>query len=607
MPSAYSFSNANSCELVLPQQESNSYATIPAETVTKIALRLKHQIETVIPCELEEELVTKALSPVLTPKVVDTSREAGGKENGACVIFCLLICKHWFLKQAKVELWDADLHEVRAVACEVIAKRLIESEKDQKFLQERMLLQRFSIVVDGEDSPVANAIEKAVDFHALIVIGSSGYQKCVSYLWRGWIVQSDSHPAHFTTYKDRDNTSYWAHLDPDRIRVPLYQNALQVTFSIIFLALYTGAINTINPTGDLDMVEVLLYVFTLGFIFDEIAKLYKVGRFYISFWNCFNSVLYVLLTISFVTRMIALSYEVHSGPRKHYNEASYNFLAFTAPMFWMRLMLYLDSFRFMGTMLVVVKIMMKESLLFFALLMFVLVGFFQAFLGLDQVDESIDRANFIAAAMSNAIMSSPDFGEFNEFAYPFGIILYYIFCFIIMVVLLNVLIALYNSAYEDTTSNSTDEFMALFAQKCLEFTRAPDENVFIPPLNIIEVFGLVLPFEWWMPKHQYAKLNDVVMWVLYWPLLIVSAFIEQRDARRIKWNRGRGEEDEDTIEEWEQLSWKVEDEDPEWCKKVQETSPDVSTDAATREVRLLKKEVDDLRSMVSKLLEEKSS
>lgn len=47
-------------------------------------------------------------------------------------------------------------------------------------------------------------------------------------------------------------------------------------------------------------------------------------------------------------------------------------------------------------------------------------------------------------------------------------------------VLLNILIALYNSAYEDISGNAIDEYMAIFAQKTMQFVRAPDENVFIP-------------------------------------------------------------------------------------------------------------------------------
>lgn len=48
------------------------------------------------------------------------------------------------------------------------------------------------------------------------------------------------------------------------------------------------------------------------------------------------------------------------------------------------------------------------------------------------------------------------------------------------IVLLNILIALYNSAYEDISGNAIDEYMAIFALKTMQFTRAPDENVFIP-------------------------------------------------------------------------------------------------------------------------------
>jgi hypothetical protein len=64
--------------------------------------------------------------------------------------------------------------------------------------------------------------------------------------------------------------------------------------------------------------------------------------------------------------------------------------AFSAPMFWMRLLLYLDSIRFFGAMLVVLEVMMKESLIFFALLVVINVGFLQAFIGMDNADNHTD-------------------------------------------------------------------------------------------------------------------------------------------------------------------------------------------------------------------------
>ena len=311
-----------------------------------------------------------------------------------------------------------------------------------------------------------------------------------------------------------------------------------------------------------------------------------------------SSTLYTLLTASFITRMVALGHPIDDQGRYHFNEISYNLLACTAPFFWTRLLLYLDTFRFFGAMLVVLKVMMKESILFFILLIVVIVGFLQAFLGLDQADDNnLTATNFVVQSMVKAILTSPEFEGFDKFAPPFGLILYYLFTFVVMVLLLNILIALYNSAYEDIAGNSDDEYMALFAQKTLAFVRAPDENVFIAPLNLIEILLLVLPFEWWMPKKPYERLNDVVMGVVYSPLLLVTAWLETREAHRVRRNRRRGEVDDDTVEEWEQMAGELDFESDGWAKTVQRTKPDVAHDATLMEVRELRKEMRELREL----------
>jgi len=110
---------------VLPTHNSEPLpSAIPPAEVTKVALRLKYQIERVIPYELEEWKITRANSAVITRKVEQTAKEAGGEEYGACVVFGLLVCKRWFVSQSVLELWDAGLYGCRAVACEVLAKRM---------------------------------------------------------------------------------------------------------------------------------------------------------------------------------------------------------------------------------------------------------------------------------------------------------------------------------------------------------------------------------------------------------------------------------------------------------------------------------------------------
>jgi hypothetical protein len=168
-------------------------------------------------------------------------------------------------------------------------------------------------------------------------------------------------------------------------------------------------------------------------------------------------------------------------------------------------------------------------------------------------------------------------------------------------VLLNILIALYNSAYEDIYDNANDEYLAMFAQKTMTFVRAPDENVFIPPFNLIEIFLIALPFEWWMSKKTYERINDIVMGTIYSPLLLISAYFEMRTAQNIRVNRARGDADDDTIEEWEQMSGQMDFEADGWNKQVTAAKSNLEEEAGVAEVRKLTEEVEKLKDLVISL------
>ena len=140
--------------------------------------------------------------------------------------------------------------------------------------------------------------------------------------------------------------------------------------------------------------------------------------------------------------------------------------------------------------------------------------------------------------------------------------------------------------------------MALFSQKTMQFVRAPDENVFIAPFNIIEVFFLIIPFEWWMSTTRYERLNNYVMGVIYSPLLLMTAWLETQQAHLVERNRRVGESDDDVVQEWEQLSGELDMEGEGWTKKVEGSKPDVETDVAVLEIRALKEQVEELKKIV---------
>ncbi|KAH0538066.1 hypothetical protein FGG08_005328 [Glutinoglossum americanum] len=144
--------------------------------------------------------------------------------------------------------------------------------------------------------------------------------------------------------------------------------------------------------------------------------------------------------------------------------------------------------------------------------------------------------------------------------------------------------------------------MALFTHKTLQFVRAPDENVFIAPFNLIEIFFLVLPFEWWLPSTTYEHLNNKVMGIIYSPLLLLTAFLETRAAHKVIHNRRRGEADDDAVEEWEVFE-RREFLGEGWEERVEVARPNVEDEAAVLEVKALRKEVRKLEGLVQRLVD----
>ena len=124
--------------------------------------------------------------------------------------------------------------------------------------------------------------------------------------------------------------------------------------------------------------------------------------------------------------------------------------------------------------------------------------------------------------------------------------------------------------------------------------------------NLVEIFCLILPFEWWMPEAKYQRLNHYVMGIIYSPLLLITAFIETKQAHAVKHNRRNHDADEAVVEEWEQMERECDFEAEGWSKKVEMTKPNVQTDAAVLEVRDLKEQVGELKKLVEELKGERN-
>lgn len=524
------------------------FSPTPRQTL-RIALNLKFLIDQVIPIEYPLDLITVPKSRILNQQVLQAVYDAaGGSGDGkhgtsshkyrSVLVFALLKVCGWYWTLRNNEMSDFELYAARACAAQQLAKIVIEAEEDERYLFISMLCHRFSININSEDTEPESALELAVDMHSTIVIGSSGYQRCMDWLWNGHIIQSTRNPQSYVMYNASGDTRFTAHFNPDRIRTPMYQNFLEIFLSVIYLILFTVIINIDSENRTLNAFEILFYIFTASYIVDDAIKLYHIGPSFFSFSILFNELMYIIVALSFGLRVFAL-WVTKNESSIIYDRISYRVLSLAAPLMWTRLLLFLDAQPFIGVMIVVMKHMMRESAIFFFLIFFILVGFSQGFLGLDQLDGKRDATSLIFSVLFRTVLSGPDFDAFGKFSLPYTTIMYYAFTFLTVTILLNLLIALYSSAYSNVVDNANDEYLALVAQKTLKYIRAPDANVYVPPLNLFEIVFIDMPFQWNLSKESFRNVNRSVMTVIYFPFLIYIAIKETRDAKRISYNRSK--------------------------------------------------------------------
>lgn len=92
------------------------------------------------------------------------------------------------------------------------------------------------------------------------------------------------------------------------------------------------------------------------------------------------------------------------------------------------------------------------------------------------------------------------------------------------------------------------------------------------------------------------------MAIIYSPLLLVTAALETRQAHVVKSNRSRKAQDDDTIEEWEQLSGECDFENDGWAKRVEDTKPNVEVAGDILQMKKLSAEVKELKALLEEVL-----
>ncbi|OWZ56704.1 calcium activated cation channel [Cryptococcus neoformans var. grubii Br795] len=509
-----------------------------SDTITKLVKRCRAMVVKLLPVEVELSQITDATSSIITPQVITSFAKSGG-DFGEAVPFALLRAKAMFMNEANKNPADYDENLCRATAAEVLARRIVHNLPVDKL--ESVMSARYRYrESDGDESAPSSALETAIDQHGTIFLSSSEAQHVVNSLWRGdWIQRNnDNMDIDYVPYQAAESSSFWAHLNPDRMSVPRYQSTFKMVVWTIFLFVYSQSVQSplesFNSERNWDGYEIVLYVMAAAFLIEEIVKISKIIRIAprpmatVGFWTIVNLITDCLLLTAFGLRVAGLSLDASKDDQAqllHFR--SFQVLSCVAPFIWMKLLTVFDGFKIesVGTLQVVVARMLRESTIFFILLAIMGIGFVQSLYALDAADGESGGRGIVINNLIQALLGAPDFDSPSErFGYPFGLIIFYGWNFVATIILVNVLIALFGSAYSDVTDNETDEYLVFFAHKTIDLIRAPDSYVYSAPFNLIEAF-LIAPFEWILPRDMYIALNRYTMTILFFvPLTFIVLF-----------------------------------------------------------------------------------
>ncbi|WWC87828.1 uncharacterized protein L201_002720 [Kwoniella dendrophila CBS 6074] len=509
------------------------------DSVTKLVKRCRALILKLLPVEVELSQISDATSSIITPEVIEAFAKAGG-DFGESVPFCLLRAKATFMKEANANPADYDENLCRATAAECLARRIVHNLPVDRL--ESVMSTRYRYKEsDGDDSAPTSALETAIDQHCTIFLSSSEAQHVVNSLWKGdWVQQNnDDMDIDYVPYERSESNSFWDHLNPQRLSVPRYQSFFRIIVWFVFLYIYSQSVQSpldvVDPTRNWDWAEVVLYVMAVAFLLEEVVKMFKLIRIAnkplatIGFWTIVNLLTDGLLLSAFALRVAGLSLasdKEEEASMLHFR--SFQVLACVAPFIWMKLLTVFDGYKTVGSLQVVVTRMLRESTIFFILLGIMAIGFVQSMYALDAADGETGGAAIVVNNLVQALLGSPDFDTPSErFGYPFGLIVFYGWNFTTTIILVNVLIALFGSAYQDVTDDETDEYLVFFAHKTIDLIRAPDSYVYPAPFNLIEAV-FIAPLEWILPKQWYINLNRIVMSIIFFvPLTLIALFESQ--------------------------------------------------------------------------------
>ncbi|GAB5590363.1 Calcium channel yvc1 [Umbelopsis nana] len=434
------------------------------------------------------------------------------------LIFIALKAMERFQIQAEGSPRWSQLLETRASICESLAHKFIryyDKESSERFVA--AIMQKHDLKFASDLS----AIELAVNLHANQFLLEAKVQRVIHDVWNGVLLPHEGKDGRVVFKTNRAMARIKnGFFDPNKIHVPKYSNAIETIMTILFLVLYTIVINS-GRTDSPSVLEWVLYTFVLAYVLDDIRDIYNTGMFhYYSFWACTNTLTHMVFIASFCLRVVALT---KSGIERDYlNNTSIDVLSVVSILLWFRVLsVVCNTWRYFGSYTIIVQSMLSDSFMFFFLLIWVILGFFQAFVALRTEDTAQDNDfSEISALLLRGYLMSPDFDKAGLFHGMIGEPLFYAYIFLASVVLQSFLTSVFSDSFSRISDDAKAQYLAIHAYRVI--TAVDTRDSLPPPFNIVDLLVLRPP-QLCLGRAAYKRFRYYALTIVFCvPLLIVT-------------------------------------------------------------------------------------
>ncbi len=300
-----------------------------------------------------------------------------------------------------------------------------------------------------------------------------------------------------------------------RLRVPRYRQFLSTCSFAILLGLYLAVL--IERSLRITALEVVFWFWSAGFMLDEIVGFNEQGfsLYILSFWNAFDVGILLLLVCYYCMRLYGI---LMPDARKHHvADMAYDVLAANAVLLFPRLFSVLDHYRYFSQLLIAFRMMARDLVAVFILIVISCSGFFVAFT-LSFGDSY--NAGDVAYALFQMLMGfTPaawdSWGSYNVL----GKAILTLFLFICHFLIVTILITVLTNSFMAIVQNANEEHQFVFAVNTISMVKSDALFSYIAPANVLA--WILAPLRFCIPFRQFVRLNRTVIKVTHFPVLFI--------------------------------------------------------------------------------------